>query len=123
MALTLSQNIQNLCSGFSYCVSALGTIYIWHGIGSLPLERQATVEYARSIAGNSELVEMNQGENDDNDMFWMLLGNEPFADADYWRWRTSVLPSDSKPTVWRVDVTKRTSKVRSVLFVSFGGED
>ncbi|KAF6760294.1 hypothetical protein DFP72DRAFT_1063353 [Ephemerocybe angulata] len=83
----LDLNVKHLCSGFSYCLSILGTVYVWYGTGSLDKEREAALQYAGTICGEAEIVELTQGENDDNEMFWMILGQEAFADADYWRWR------------------------------------
>lgn len=105
-----SQGVKNLCSAFSYCLSILGTIYVWYGLGSVTAERKAALAYARSIHAEADVVELTQGENDDNEMFWMILGDSPFAEADYWRWRrTSSL--DINPSVWRVDASKRANTV------------
>ena len=102
--------MKNLCSAFSYCLSILGTIYVWYGIGSVATEREAALAYASSIRGGADIVELNQGEDDDNEMFWMILGESPFADADYWRWRRAS-SLDINPSVWRVDASKRTNAV------------
>lgn len=110
----LDMNVKNLCSGFSYCVSALGTVYVWYGIGSLDIERKAALEYADRIRGEARVVEIWQGEEgDDDEMFWMLLGQEPFADADYWQWRRSAKCS-VQPSIWRVGSQKKTHVVRIV---------
>ncbi|KAJ2916753.1 hypothetical protein MD484_g3671, partial [Candolleomyces efflorescens] len=110
-------SVRNLCSAFSYCLSILGTIYVWYGTGSVTAERDAALAYATSIRGEADLVELTQGEDDDNEMFWMILGESPFADADYWRWRrTSSL--DLNPSVWRVDASKRTNTLLPVEFLS-----
>ncbi|KZT27958.1 hypothetical protein NEOLEDRAFT_1129845 [Neolentinus lepideus HHB14362 ss-1] len=96
-------NIKNLCSGFSYCLSVLGTFYVWHGCGSLSQERQAAADYARSLAGSPDsIIELVEGESDEDEMFWMILGDRDYAKADYWRWRASSAKID--PRVWRVDV-------------------
>ena len=86
-------------------------MYVWYGTGSLAIEREAALQYAKSICGDFQVVELTQGENDDNEMFWMLLGEASFADADYWRWRKSSAPQDIQPSVWRVDSTKKTRTV------------
>ncbi|KAF5317005.1 hypothetical protein D9611_003938 [Ephemerocybe angulata] len=113
----LDLNVKHLCSGFSYCLSILGTVYVWYGTGSLDKEREAALQYAGTICGESEIVELTQGENDDNEMFWMILGQEAFADADYWRWRRKAT-FDVRPTVWRVDAKKRTNQLSAVEFYS-----
>lgn len=63
------------------------------------------------------MVELAQGENDDNDMFWMVLGDEAFADADYWKWRR-VAGYDIHPRTWRVDSSKRAHMLSRVEFWS-----
>ena len=45
-------------------------------------------------------VELNEGEGDDDEMFWMILGGQDYAKADYWRWRRESLLTD--PITWRV---------------------
>jgi hypothetical protein len=99
---TYSQHISNLCSAFSYCLTLLGTSYVWYGKGSLPRERQTALEYAQSLTTEgSSLVELIEQESDDNEFFWMMLGDAGYASADYWKWRPK-LPT-TLPRIWRVD--------------------
>jgi len=95
------KHVSNLCSAFSYCLTLLGTCYVWHGKGSLPGERQAALEYALSFAIGSSPVELVEGESDDNEMFWMMLGDADYARADYWKWRPDL--AKALPRIWRVD--------------------
>lgn len=95
----LLKNVKNLCSGFSYCISVLGNVYVWHGRGSLSSERQAARKYAQDLGTN--IFEFSQGQDDDDEMFWMVLGDESFAQADYWKWRSS--SPDIQPKIWLVD--------------------
>lgn len=97
----LSKHVSNLCSAFSYCLTLLGTCYVWHGKGSLPGERQAALGYALSLAVGSSPVELVEQESDDNEMFWMMLGNDDYARADYWKWRPDL--ATALPQIWRVD--------------------
>jgi hypothetical protein len=100
------QNIRNLCSGYSYCVSILDQIYVWHGCGSTPKERNAARDYAQACAvKGTSITELREGDNDvDDEMFWMVLGDSgDYAKADYWRFRNASAPSD--PRCWIVDVT------------------
>ncbi|KAI0297169.1 hypothetical protein BC826DRAFT_1090943 [Russula brevipes] len=94
-------HVSNLCSAFSYCLTLLGTTYVWHGKGSLPGERQAALGYARSLAAESNPVELVEQESDDNQMFWMMLGDADYASADYWRWRPDL--ATALPRIWHVD--------------------
>ena len=96
-----SKHVSNLCSAFSYCLTLLGTCYIWHGRGSLSGERQAAQGYALSLAVESSPVELVEQESDDNEMFWMMLGNDDYARADYWKWRPDLATVLSR--IWRVD--------------------
>ncbi|KAK0195469.1 hypothetical protein F5146DRAFT_1100956 [Armillaria mellea] len=97
----LDLSIRNLCSGFSYCVSVLGTIYVWHGCGSLAKERQAALRYAKTLGSN--VVELSHSEGDNDDMFWMILGEDDYAQADYWKWRSSA--SYIEPRIWHSPTT------------------
>lgn len=75
---------------------------MWYGKGSIQKEKLATLEYARSIAVSPDsVVELSEGENDDDEMFWMILGERDYAQADYWQWRRSS-PIRS-PRIWRID--------------------
>ncbi|KAH0827451.1 hypothetical protein J3R83DRAFT_4139 [Lanmaoa asiatica] len=108
-------NIRNLCSGYSYCISILDNIYVWHGCGSVAAERTAALRYAQDMAAKGTLVkELMEGENDgDDEMFWMVVGDsESYAKADYWRWRSSVVPSE--PRCWLVDVANPEVPIRPV---------
>ncbi|KAH9040635.1 hypothetical protein EDB85DRAFT_1924378 [Lactarius pseudohatsudake] len=97
-------HVSNLCSAFSYCLTLLGTSYVWHGKGSLPEERQAALEYAQSLATEgSSLVELIEQESDDNEFFWMMLGDAGYANADYWKWRPKL--ATNLPRIWRVDAS------------------
>jgi hypothetical protein len=96
-----SKNVSNLCSAFSYCLTLLGTCYVWYGKGSLPGERQAALGYALSLGVESSPVELIEQESDDNEMFWMMLGNDDYARADYWKWRPDL--ATALPRIWRVD--------------------
>ncbi|KAH8108084.1 hypothetical protein BXZ70DRAFT_35497 [Cristinia sonorae] len=73
---------RNLCSGFSYCLSLLETFYVWY-------------------ATNSAVIELTEGENDDDEMFWMMLGEQEYARADYWQWRGSL--TGVSPRLWRLE--------------------
>ncbi|KAF8502308.1 hypothetical protein F5888DRAFT_1792902 [Russula emetica] len=97
----LEFHVSNLCSAFSYCLTLLGSCYVWHGKGSLPGERQAALGYALSLAVESSPVELVEQESDGNEMFWMMLGNDDYARADYWRWRPDL--ATALPRIWRVD--------------------
>ncbi|KAJ3852177.1 hypothetical protein EV368DRAFT_82784 [Lentinula lateritia] len=94
----LDLTIRNLCSGFSYCLTVLETIYVWYGRGSVASERKAALVYGRSLGEN--IVELREGQDDGDEMFWMILGEEAFANANYWQWRPSA--ADINPRVWEV---------------------
>ncbi|KAG8213638.1 hypothetical protein J3R82DRAFT_10327 [Butyriboletus roseoflavus] len=109
-------DIRNLCSGYSYCISILDTIYVWHGCGSVAAERTAGLRYAQVMAAKGTSVkELMEGENDgDDEMFWMVVGDsESYAKADYWRWRSSVVPSD--PCCWLVDIANSEAPAMAPL--------
>ena len=88
---------------------------MWYGKGAIPEEKLAAVEYARRLAVAPEsIVELSEGENDDDKMFWMILGERDYAQADYWQWRRAS-PARS-PRLWEISETR---PVRRVLQTSF----
>jgi hypothetical protein len=110
-------DIKNICSGFSYCVSILDTLYVWHGCGSTSAERAAAMDYGRTLTSNpDDIVVLIENESDDDEMFWMVLGDESeYAKADYWKWRPSI---GFTPRIWSVDAGRKDTVFISVIFVS-----
>ncbi|KAI0093192.1 hypothetical protein BDY19DRAFT_922571 [Irpex rosettiformis] len=103
------QGIKNLCSGFSYCLSLLETFYVWHGYASIGEERESALQYAESLASSQEnVIELVEGESDEDEMFWLILGEGDYAKADYWRYKPSVSFS---PRAWRVNANDADSPV------------
>jgi hypothetical protein len=99
-----------MCSGFSYCFTILDTLYVWYGCGSRQQERDAALKYAQGLSvKGSSVVELAEGESDDDEMFWMMLGNDEYAKADYWKWRRSA--PEMAPRLWHVDAGKGTDAV------------
>jgi len=90
--------ITYLCSGFSYVITVLGTIYVWHGRGSLPSEQAAAMSYAQSLL-TTELILNELREGDEDEMFWMILGDD-FRSANYWKFRTEEQGCD--PQVYEI---------------------
>ncbi|KAL5507061.1 hypothetical protein ACEPAH_6517 [Sanghuangporus vaninii] len=106
-------NVRNLCSGFSYCISLLDTLWVWYGCGSITTERNAALRYAQTLySGNDEkkVVEVEEGNEDE--MFWMFLGEDGYASADYWKWRKNERAMD--PRFWRVDCVNTGSEVKEL---------
>lgn len=115
------QGIKNLCSGFSYCLSLLETFYVWHGRGSRTEERQAALKYAQSLSSSPDsVIELVEGQSDQDEMFWLILGEGDYAKADYWQWRSS--SELLSPRVWQVNssVDRATEYVGSIRFYSLG---
>ena len=116
--LTLMQDVKNLCSGFSYCLSILDTLYVWYGRGSSMQERRAASAYAQSLATTgTNIVELTEGENDNDEMFWMILGNNEYAKADYWRWRRDADEVD--PRIWKVNAENLEEAVSFQILIVF----
>jgi hypothetical protein len=81
--------VRNLCSGYSFCASILGSGYVWHGCGSLEQERQAAMAYAQELLSQrGKAIELEENESsEDDELFWMMFGDDNYAKADYWQWR------------------------------------
>lgn len=94
----------------------MDTVYLWHGRGSSAQERQTALWYAQSIMNKGvSPIELSEGENDDDEMFWMILGDEAYANAHYWRWRKKSSATD--PSVWRVDSNLGSQPVSSHILI------
>ena len=104
-------------------MTLLGTSYVWHGKGSLPKERQAALEYARSLtAEGSNPTELIEKESDDNEFFWMMLGNAGYASADYWKWRPKM--ATILPRIWCIDALSAPYvRVVLTLYLSHSHKD
>ncbi|KZV97745.1 hypothetical protein EXIGLDRAFT_729858 [Exidia glandulosa HHB12029] len=105
--------ISNLCSGYSYCLSILGALYVWHGRGSPEAERQQALTYANTMLlaeGMEEVTELSEGAEDE--MFWAILGDEPYANAEYWQWRLD-LPHVA-PRMFRIDSSRGKDAVKHI---------
>ncbi|KAL4253516.1 hypothetical protein ABKN59_002115 [Abortiporus biennis] len=112
----LDLNVRNLCSGYSYCLSLVGTFYVWYGSGSVPEERTTALTYARSMTLDpTSVIELTEGENDDDEMFWLMLGEREYANADYWKWRPSA--AAAQPKIWKVE-SQTSSVLQSVQGIS-----
>jgi hypothetical protein len=113
------KSIQSLCSGFSYCLSVLGTVYVWYGCGSTPRERQAALQYARRLeVSDTPPIELHESGKKD-EMFWMILGDEEYANADYWKWRNTSSLID--PRIWRVNALTDKDVVCCILSSPYSG--
>lgn len=83
---------------------------MWHGRGAREEERDAALKYAHVLAAKgSTVVKLVEGESDDDEMFWMMLGEDDYAKADYWQWRRTW--SEPDPRIWRLDAQNRKSPV------------
>ncbi|EGO00036.1 hypothetical protein SERLA73DRAFT_180416 [Serpula lacrymans var. lacrymans S7.3] len=111
-------NLKSLCSGFSFCLTVLDNIYVWYGRGSRADERKAAMEYAQRFAAKgSTVIELSEGEGDKKDeMFWMILGDGDYAQADYWKWRSSSLTEECR--CWKVDIGNTDSVICPVPSLS-----
>ena len=84
---------------------------MWYGVGSTGAERTAALQYARSIAEDPDNVaELAEGEEDE--MFWLILGEGEYAKADYWKWKPSLGPICAR--AWLVDADSKQNSVRGL---------
>ena len=100
------QSVQSLCSGFSYCLSILQMFYVWNGRGAKPEERKAAFDYATSLCGDADSVTvLDEGENDEDEMFWAVLGDgdKEYANAFHWAWRAGANAGD--PQLWNISAS------------------
>jgi len=80
--------------------------YVWNGRGARPEEKEAAVDYATSLCGDAgSVVVLDEGENDEDEMFWAVLGDgdTEYAKASYWTWRAGVDLGD--PQLWKISAS------------------
>lgn len=46
------------------------------------------------------IVEMEEGQEDE--MFWLFLGEDSYASADHWKWKRELVLSRPLPRIWEV---------------------
>ncbi|KAG8690551.1 hypothetical protein FRC11_010803 [Ceratobasidium sp. 423] len=103
-------HVSNLCSAYSYCVTVLDAVYVWHGRGTTQPEREAAAAYGRMIVGpEKEIEEFDEGKEDP--MFFMLLGDHAWANADYWKYRASLGKVAHRPRMFLVDARDKKQPV------------
>lgn len=85
---------------------------MWHGRGATAQEKQAALTYAQALAPTpSSVIELSEEAGDDDEMFWIILGEGDYGKADYWRWKPN---SESwRPRIWLVDSTADSGIVSS----------
>jgi hypothetical protein len=70
------------------------------------------MKYAQRLSPDAATpIELFEGENDEDEVFWMILGDDDFAKADYWRWRHNCVEPD--PMIWRSE-RRNAMPVRSL---------
>lgn len=71
------------------------------------------MKYAHGLAARgSTVIKLLEGESDDDEMFWMMLGEDGYANADYWKWRRTFPEPD--PRIWRIDAGNGQQSVSSL---------
>ena len=75
--------------------------------------------YARTIAGpEKDIEEFEEGKEDP--MFFMLLGEDPWANADYWKYRSQLGKAATKPRMFIVDARDKKQPVGLVSDLLIG---
>lgn len=80
--------------------------YVWNGRGARTEEKKAAFDYAVSLCGDANsVIVLDEGENDEDEMFWAVLGDGDggYANASHWTWRASADAYD--PQIWRISAS------------------
>ncbi|CAE6417133.1 unnamed protein product [Rhizoctonia solani] len=100
----------NLCSAYSYCITVLDAVYVWHGRGTTQPEREVAAAYGRMIAGpEKEIEEYDEGKEDP--MFFVLLGDDAWANADYWKYRAPLGKVAYRPRMFLINARDKKQPV------------
>lgn len=88
--------------------------YVWNGLGAKAGEKKAAFDYAASLCGDADnVIVLDEDENDEDEMFWAVLGDgdRDYAKASYWAWRASTSADD--PQLWKISA----SPIQQVGFI------
>jgi len=80
--------------------------YVWNGRGARPGEKKAAFDYAASLCGDAgSVIVLDEGVNDEDEMFWAVLGDgdREYAKASHWASRASVDADD--PQIWKISAS------------------
>lgn len=92
--------------------------YVWNGKGARLEEKKAAFAYAAGLCGDAEsVIVLDEGENDEDEMFWAVLGDgdREYARASYWAWRAGVNLGD--PQLWEISAS-RSNQVGIIYLVT-----
>jgi len=64
-----------------------------------------------TTSDDGSIVELEEGSEDE--MFWAMLGDQPYARAEYWQWRRDLHPTHA-PRLFRINGTKGKDAVKLV---------
>ena len=81
--------------------------YVWNGRGARPGEKKAAFDYAASLCGDpASVIVLDEGVNDEDEMFWAVLGDgdRDYATASHWASRASVDADD--PQIWKISASQ-----------------
>lgn len=79
---------------------------MWNGRGARPEEKKKAFDYAVGLCDDADsVIVLNEGENDEDEMFWAVLGDgdRGYAKAFYWAWRADVNTND--PQLWKISAS------------------
>lgn len=75
-------------------------MYIFHGRGATSSERREAVRYATFLISD-DTIPTEFEETEEDEMFAMILGDDTYAMADFWKYRNAHGPCDTE--LFRVD--------------------
>lgn len=93
----------------------LDSLWVWHGRGSTDAERAAALAYSKSLIAGTEKSVQEVEEGNEDEMFWMFLGEDDYARADYWRWKKDIPSSPTQfphSRIWQIVATESKEQVR-----------
>lgn len=99
----------SLSSAGSSIVSILGTLYVWYGKGSLPIERSSALSYARNLHSSSsssshlDIVENQEGYEEET--FWSFFDSQRYDSSPFHLHRSQLQVNQVEPSVLLINST------------------
>ena len=79
---------------------------MWNGRGARPEEKKVAFNYAADLCGDPDsVIVLDEGEDDEDEMFWAVLGDgdRGYAKAFHWAWRANMSKND--PQLWKISAS------------------
>ncbi|XP_041983743.1 gelsolin-like [Aricia agestis] len=109
-ATQIPENADQLEDDDVYILETPDVVYVWNGKESHSSERESGLSFVSALAGDKEVVEVEQG--DEPDEFWDALGGAPEPHEDSSGWKLAVNRRVQAPVSLTAISVKASGKIK-----------